>query len=254
MSCDSKRPWIDIPIIDCGEKLDQLKPSFHCLEPHPYLSIGAPYDQISDPWRLRTGVIRRLFLAQKYLQNENPNFSLAIFDAWRPISVQAFMIDHSIDELCLARGFDRNDQKHAFEFSEAVKEVNRFWAPAILDPCNPPPHSTGAAVDLTLADSQGNPFGMGGEIDEISPVSHPNYYVEDSMIDCACQLWHQRRISLAKAMEKAGFIQHPHEWWHFSYGDQLWAWRNGSSQAFYGSCLPPVSKERTATSPKSSMC
>ncbi|MEO1402022.1 MAG: D-alanyl-D-alanine dipeptidase, partial [Cyanobacteria bacterium J06635_1] len=24
--------------------------------------------------------------------------------------------------------------------------------------------------------------------------------------------------------QRAGFGQHPNEWWHFSYGDQLWAW------------------------------
>ena len=27
-------------------------------------------------------------------------------------------------------------------------------------------------------------------------------------------------------MTKFGFAQHPNEWWHFSYGDQLWAWKN----------------------------
>ena len=26
-------------------------------------------------------------------------------------------------------------------------------------------------------------------------------------------------------MTKFGFAQHPNEWWHFSYGDQLWAWK-----------------------------
>jgi D-alanyl-D-alanine dipeptidase len=25
-------------------------------------------------------------------------------------------------------------------------------------------------------------------------------------------------------MESAGFLRHPGEWWHFSLGDQLWAW------------------------------
>ncbi|MDG2329833.1 MAG: M15 family metallopeptidase, partial [Synechococcus sp. cluster2_bin.44] len=30
-----------------------------------------------------------------------------------------------------------------------------------------------------------------------------------------------------------GFIQHPNEWWHYSYGDQLWAWRSGAECAIY---------------------
>jgi D-alanyl-D-alanine dipeptidase len=35
-------------------------------------------------------------------------------------------------------------------------------------------------------------------------------------------------------MEVAGFAQHPNEWWHFSHGDQLWAWRQQQPIAHYG--------------------
>jgi D-alanyl-D-alanine dipeptidase len=35
-------------------------------------------------------------------------------------------------------------------------------------------------------------------------------------------------------MESQGFAQHPNEWWHFSYGDQLWAWQRSQSEAIYG--------------------
>ena len=38
-------------------------------------------------------------------------------------------------------------------------------------------------------------------------------------------------------METAGFAQHPNEWWHFSLGDQLWAWRTGGQTARYGRWL-----------------
>jgi D-alanyl-D-alanine dipeptidase len=37
-------------------------------------------------------------------------------------------------------------------------------------------------------------------------------------------------------MLEVGFAQHPNEWWHFSQGDQLWAWRTGHHQAIYGRC------------------
>jgi D-alanyl-D-alanine dipeptidase len=47
-------------------------------------------------------------------------------------------------------------------------------------------------------------------------------------------LWHRRRLALTEAMQTAGFAQHPNEWWHFSWGDQLWAWRTGAGQACYG--------------------
>jgi len=49
--------------------------------------------------------------------------------------------------------------------------------------------------------------------------------------------WRHRRCLLAEAMAVAGFSQHPHEWWHYSYGDQLWAWRSRQPTACYGRWL-----------------
>jgi D-alanyl-D-alanine dipeptidase len=36
---------------------------------------------------------------------------------------------------------------------------------------------------------------------------------------------------LAEVMATAGFQQHPNEWWHFSLGDQLWAWQLNQQQS-----------------------
>ena len=88
-----RRPWHEIPINECGEEFVELINSFICLEPHPYLSLGAPYGQCPNPWRIRRGVFSRLCLAQDYLHFENPELCFGIFDAWRPISVQAFMVE-----------------------------------------------------------------------------------------------------------------------------------------------------------------
>ncbi|WP_271255300.1 M15 family metallopeptidase [Pseudanabaena sp. Chao 1811] len=35
-------------------------------------------------------------------------------------------------------------------------------------------------------------------------------------------------------MTHSGFVRHPHEWWHFSYGDQIWAWICNEKLAIYG--------------------
>jgi len=118
--------------------------------------------------------------------------------------------------------------------------VSRFWAPPSLDPATPPPHSTGAAVDLTLLDGAGNIVDMGSDIDAIGAVSEPNYYravvdtTPDGLERQQALEWVRRRRLLADAMEYQGFAQHPNEWWHFSYGDQLWAWQRGKSTAIYG--------------------
>ena len=245
------RPWNDKPIRDCGELLTQIPLSLHRLEPHPYACLGAPYGVGADPFCLRSGVNDHLLSAQDQLQLQHPELRLAIFDAWRPIPVQAFMVEHAISEECRRRGLSCDLSNRSTALQEVIDVVGRFWAPPSLDPLTPPPHSTGAAVDLTLADSNGMPLDMGGEIDAIGDISEPNYYAEAAIVESESevQLWHYRRRTLAEAMLKVGFCQHPNEWWHFSFGDQLWAWSNGIAEAFYGAWPEPASKSSTACSP-----
>ena len=40
-------------------------------------------------------------------------------------------------------------------------------------------------------------------------------------------------------MTEEGFAGHPDEWWHFSWGDQMWAALTGAPSAPYG--LAPIS-------------
>jgi D-alanyl-D-alanine dipeptidase len=232
------RPWSPIPIHDCGEPLLPLPLDLLRLEPHPYVAAGAPYGADACPFRLREGVIERLLQAQRLLQERSPNCRLAVFDAWRPLAVQRFMVAYSIAEECQRRGVDPHQP--SAELVAVEHEVGRFWAPPSDDPATPPPHSTGAAVDLTLAGPDGEPLDLGSPIDAIGAVSEPDHFavvareVSDPQLRSQAALFQQRRDLLAAVMLEAGFAQHPNEWWHFSHGDQLWAWRTGDHQAIYG--------------------
>jgi D-alanyl-D-alanine dipeptidase len=228
------RPWSPIPIVDNGEPLEPLPAWLQRIEPHPYQALGAPYGLSGCPFRLRRGVIDRLAGAAAALSREAPGWRLAIFDAWRPVPVQRFMVAHAIKEECLARGLDPAAAGSALQ--EVEEAVGRFWAPPSEDPATPPPHSTGAAVDLTLADASGTLLAMGGAIDAIGPVSEPDHHAAKALAepDGEPARWHGRRLLLLRVMAAAGFAQHPNEWWHFSHGDQLWAWRSGASLAVYG--------------------
>ena len=224
------RPWSDRPITDCYEPLVSLPLELLRLEPHPYVSVGAPYGPDADPFRLRSGVVQRLLQAQQTLKQRHPELRLAIFDAWRPVSVQAFMVEFSVEQEAQRCGVDRDDAAGMTGVREAV---NRFWAEPSRNPATPPPHSTGGAVDLTLASSlDGTQLFMGGMIDAINEISEPDHFVQAAAgTDKA--IWHKRRCLLRSVMSAAGFAQHPNEWWHFSHGDQLWAWRSGQSTAIY---------------------
>ena len=167
------RPWSDRAIKDCGEPLRPLRPALLCLCPHPYQSLGAPYGQAADPFVLREGVRQRLIAAEQQLRREHPDLCFAIFDAWRPIPVQRFMVEHAVAEEGARLGLSpldlsaqdlTPDPALQAAWDEVRRSVGRFWAPPSDDRSTPPPHSTGAAVDLTLANRQGQPLEMGGAI------------------------------------------------------------------------------------------
>ncbi|MBW4516935.1 MAG: D-alanyl-D-alanine dipeptidase [Timaviella obliquedivisa GSE-PSE-MK23-08B] len=207
-----------VPIQECGESLLPIPIyQFAAEQPHPYVRLGAPYGERS-PYYLRQGVLERLLQAQHFLQIEYPNWRIQIFDAYRPIAVQQFMVDYTLAQTVQARGLHLWDLTET-QRQEFLEEVYEFWAVPNLNPAMPPPHSTGAAIDVTLVDGEGA-IAMGSPIDEMSPRSYPDYF-RDSLSN---RTFHHNRQILKQAMIKAEFRQHPKEWWHYSHGDQLWAW------------------------------
>ena len=244
------KPWKNIKINECHEPLIPISQSIFRLTPHPYMSLGAPYLNGADPWVLRTSVLNRLIDAQHYLTEIDPHLQLALFDAWRPIAVQKFMFHYTIQETCKSRGIDINDHSVKGRVKEITEEVCRFWAIPSFNPSTPPPHSTGAAIDLTLADINGDQLDLGGEIDFIGAKSSPDFYEKNSLMfpESKYKVFQTRRSLLSFVMKKAGFVQHPNEWWHFSYGDQLWCWLSNDSNAIYGAALD-VNKDITLSLP-----
>ena len=131
------RPWSPIPIHDCGEPLLPIAGALWRLEPHPYLAQGAPYGPDGNPFLLRSGVVDRLLQAQHALQLEHPDLRLAIFDGWRPLAVQRFMVRHALVAECRRLGVDPDADSP--ERALVAAEVGRFWAPPSGDPATPPP-------------------------------------------------------------------------------------------------------------------
>jgi D-alanyl-D-alanine dipeptidase len=182
--------------------------------------LGAPYGQQS-PYYLRSHVLTALVEAQAQLQQQRPGWQIQIFDAYRPVIVQQFMVDYTFAELLQMRQVQADVLAPA-QREALMAEVTQFWALPSDDPNTPPPHSTGAAVDITLVDAQGRPVDMGSPIDEVSSRSFPDHFATHQ--DLQGQEYHRHRTLLKDIMQAAGFRRHPQEWWHFSFGDQLWAW------------------------------
>lgn len=235
------KPYQQVPIEECGEALVSVANLNFALEsPHAYEKLGAPYGGKS-PYFLRQGVLSRLLQAQEVLQQQHPGWNILIFDAYRPVAVQQFMVDYTFAQVLRSRQQTLADLSPDAQ-SQLWEEVYQLWAVPSYDPATPPPHSTGAAIDITLVDETGNPVDMGGEIDEFSDRSSPDYYLHHPHPQA--EIYHHHRQILYTIMRQSGFQRHPKEWWHFSYGDQLWAWLNNqenqteNSIACYGRAEP----------------
>jgi D-alanyl-D-alanine dipeptidase len=225
------KPYQTISIRECGEPLVPI-PAEQFLLPasHPYEKLGANYHGKS-PYFLRQGVLNALIFAQNRLQIYQPQWRFLIFDAYRPVEVQQFMVDYTFHTVLRERNLDKKQLSDA-QIQAIFTEVYTIWAIPSDNPATPPPHSTGAALDLTLVDPDGNEVEMGGAIDEMSDRSLPDYYSSSKI--ALEQVYHQNRVLLAKVMNEAGFSRHKGEWWHFSLGDQMCAWSLGQPVAIYG--------------------
>ena len=222
--------WNKIPIKDNGDKLITIPNCLKFLDPHPYSHLGAPYKDKTSIWKLREEVVNRLVKAHDYLISKS-SFNLLIYDSWRPLEVQEFMFKRAILLEC-----EKSDIDISFEniksYPSILKKVEKFWAYPSYDTRCPPPHSTGGALDVCLSDKDGNLVEMGSMVDQMDETSNPYFYANIKNEEAI--IWNSRRNLLREIMTKFGFAQHPNEWWHFSYGDQLWAWKNKKANAIYG--------------------
>ena len=92
-------------------------------------------------------------------------------------------------------------------------------------------HTTGGAVDVTL-------FYCGKKVDCGS--EYLTFTLQTPTWSNTLNRSQQRnRFILYNAMTQAGFINYPLEWWHFCYGDKMYAAYKFEKQAFYGKAEIP---------------
>jgi D-alanyl-D-alanine dipeptidase len=119
--------------------------------------------------------------------------------------------------------------------AELHELTSRFVAPVEVAP-----HVAGAAVDLTLVDGDGAELEMGTPIDATPEASDGACFFAAAGISRRARA---HRSILARALEGAGLVNYPTEWWHWSYGDRYWALMTGAVAALHG----PLQPERSAS-------
>lgn len=90
-------------------------------------------------------------------------------------------------------------------------------------------HETGGAVDVALCDDNGVEFDYGTKFHEYNDST----FTRSRKITKAQR---KNRRKLIRIMRRKGFVNFPGEWWHFSYGDRMWAAYKGKRNGgIYGS-------------------
>ena len=103
------KPYQQILIEECGDPLLAIAlPNIVLTEPRPYQQLGADY-QGKSPYCLRSRVIEALKKAQESLEQRCSGWKIQIFDAYRPVEVQQFIVDHTFAFLLQQNGLEEKD-------------------------------------------------------------------------------------------------------------------------------------------------
>lgn len=188
-------------------------------------------------WQRIEGATDKLWLRQSVAQKlarVNARAAIAglelfVFDAWRPKAVQAYFHD-----VWMPAELKRHNPGLAG--AALTEEVERYWAAPSESAESPAPHATASAVDLTLRWKDGEALWMGSLFDDATALAHRDRFehLEVENFSFSDQEARANRRLLHWLMVEEGFAGHPDEWWHFSWGDQMWAALTGASAAHYG--------------------
>lgn len=174
--------------VDLAETDPTLR--IHLMYAYPDNFMGeAVYTGITRAW-LQPEAARKLIKAQQLLKDIHPEYSLIVYDAARPMSVQRKM-------WALVRGTDKTNY--------------------VSNPANGGGlHNYGMAVDVSILDQAGNPLPMGSAVDFFGEEAHTNK--EEPLVQkgkITPEEFKNRRL-LRRVMTEAGFRTIRYEWWHFN--------------------------------------
>ena len=187
-----------VPLIECGE---------------PLVALGSAFGPRRA--RVRRSLADRLAVAASLLPD---GYALDVVEGHRSVASQLATIARYRAAVVAAHpGADEADVRRL---------TGRFVAPLEVAP-----HVAGAAVDLTLVTSDRRPLDLGTAIDATPEESDGACYSGSTAVSAHARA---HRDVLTAALEGAGLVNYPTEWWHWSFGDRYWAIATGAAHAVYG--------------------
>jgi len=165
----------------------------------------------TDDWRIRRVIHDKVVACSEALPD---GLCLMVFDAFRTRERQWELWRPVFARITEAHPDWSEDQVY-IEAARWVSPPDGFGSG----------HQAGAAVDVKLTRPDRTELDFGGVMKGLSGVAPTNWPVAPEI--------RKNRDQLVAAMHATGMVNYPDEWWHFSYGDRLWAEVTGRDKAFF---------------------
>ena len=167
----------------------------------------------NKPVLVREAIAQKLQHAKKLLPN---HMHLKILSAYRSVQEQTQL--YQAHYLKVQQMYPALTPQHWERMTQAVYAKPKAGGGG---------HQTGGAIDITLCDECGQDFDMGTRYLEMGQKT-PMGARDLSVIAKA------NRVLLQRVLTAVDMQNYPNEWWHFCYGDKMWAAYRHKKYAIYG--------------------
>ncbi|MEO9806102.1 MAG: M15 family metallopeptidase [Reichenbachiella sp.] len=198
-----------IPILEDRSKLVSLKNCDFDLLYEPSVKRGYKY-------MVREAILEKIGRISNHLKKEDK--TLIIRSAWRSVDHQLLLWNN-----CFRNFQEEFPEKTPLEIKELTSS---FIAPGVKST-----HLTGGAVDALIYDNKTKKvMNFGTNVDYKITLSEQCYPYHPDISSLALE----NRMLLIGLFENEGFVVDAREYWHFDYGNVIWALEKGEKSAFYG--------------------
>lgn len=194
--------------------------NFYAIEDGSNPPYGRRLGGAIDGLFARASVADMLAVANRALAGYG--LGLYLFDAYRPLACQIAIWDFFWAKVSTEKqGADAGEIEAVV--ATYVSDPRGFTGE---DAAHCPLHATGGAVDLMLRDlCTGQLVPLGGRFDDITEISHTCHF-EHLLAQGAIAADDARLVNrrlLYWAMVTAGFTNYPFEFWHYDFGNRMYA-------------------------------
>ncbi|MDB4984277.1 MAG: peptidase vanX D-ala-D-ala dipeptidase [Patescibacteria group bacterium] len=206
-----KSAWDSVGINETNEELVEIFPTEKIILMPIELFPG-----ITTSFMVRKSVFGKIHQAAALLPE---GIALVVIEGYRSMSKQKMCWERKWN-IVKSEHPDWNDDKIDIEVRQVVAR-----------PVGISNHVCGGAVDVMLAKTNGELLDFGTQYAAATEAERPKAPMfAKGLTDVQIK----NRTLLREAMESVGFVWYPGEWWHYCYGDRMWAVYSWRKESFYG--------------------